>query len=423
MKERDAILEDLGRSYSPFHVVHNLVMRLQKAGFLPLNEKTSYSLLPGGCYYVTRNDSSLIAFALPKTGLSHTAFRFAAAHTDSPTFVLKPNPVLCKNGLVSWNVEPYGGMIDSSWLDRPLSFGGRVYYLDQNGDTKMTLVSPQEDVLYIPNVCIHFNRDINSGYAFNPAVDLIPLAGTGKDFSFSDYLLSLLPSDAASIVSFDLSLYNRDKPRLVGVAQEFLSSPRLDDLVSAYGVLQGFLTANPHFINVYCAFDNEEVGSLTMQGANGTFLRDTMHRLASALNLPYEETLARSFLLSVDNAHALHPNHPEYTDASSPVHLNGGIAVKYNAAQHYTSNARSVAFLNVVAKKNDIPLQVFTNRSDLRGGSTLGNLSNNQLSLCSVDIGIPQLAMHSANEFCGIKDVDSLVRLSAAYFCSEQEIL
>lgn len=423
MTEFDAVVEDLGRSYSPFHVVKNLSDRLKEAGYTALSEKEPYVLTPGGHYYVTRNDSSLIAFSLPEAKEEKTAFRFAAAHTDSPTFVIKPNPTLCKNNLISWNVEPYGGMIDSSWLDRPLSFGGRVYYLDQEGHTKMTLVAPEEDVLYIPNLCIHFNREINSGYAYNPAVDMIPLAGVGHDFSFSDYLLSLLPSGAKTILSFDLSLYNRDKPRIVGLHHEFLSSPRLDDLASLYSVLQGFLTAKPHFIDVYCAFDNEEVGSLTMQGANGTFLRDTLHRLCQALSLPYEESMARSFLLSVDNAHAFHPNHPEFSDASSPVYLNGGIAVKYNAAQHYTSNARSVAFLTNIAKNESIPLQSFTNRSDLRGGSTLGNLSNNQVSLCSVDIGIPQLAMHSANELCGVEDVSSMARLLRAYFSSNQELL
>ena len=423
MVEVDAVLEDLGHSYSPFHVVKNITERLKEAGYTALNEKEPYPLVLGGRYYVTRNDSSLIAFSLPETMNPGTAFRFAAAHTDSPTFVIKPNPTLCKNNMISWNVEPYGGMIDATWLDRPLSFGGRVYYEDKNGDTKMTLVAPQEDVLYIPNLCIHFNRNVNSGYAYNPAVDMIPLAGLGKDFSFSDYLLSLLPEDAKTILSFDLSLYNRDKPRLVGIHQEFLSSPRLDDLASTYSVLQGFIQAKPHYINVYCAFDNEEVGSLTRQGANGTFLTDTLHRLCEALALPYEETLARSFLLSVDNAHAIHPNHPEFSDASSPVYLNGGIAVKYNAAQHYTSNGRSVAFLTTIAKNANIPLQSFTNRSDLRGGSTLGNLSNNQVSLCSVDIGIPQLAMHSANELCGIKDVTAMVRLLEAYYTSAKELL
>lgn len=420
MEYSEKVIELLNKSYSPFHVVDNLKGCLEEKGFKELKEDTPFSLKEGGRYYVTRNGSALIAFEVPSS-LKNSAFRISASHTDSPTFKIKPTPVLKYKNLLSLNVEPYGGMIDSTWMDRPLSFAGRVFFLDENGEMKEKLLQIDEDLLMIPNLCIHFNRDINNGYKFNPAKDMIPLLGIDKDFDFNKYLLSKIEG-AKEILSFDLFLYNRDQARKVGLHKEFLSSPKLDDLSSTYSVLLGFLDANPTYFNIYCAFDNEEVGSLTKQGAYGTFLADTLKRIADSLSLPMEEMIARSLLVSVDNAHANHPNHPEVSDASTSVLLNEGIVIKYNANQTYTTDGLSAALLKNIVKEANIPFQDFTNRSDLRGGSTLGNLSNNQISINSVDIGIAQLAMHSSNELCGLKDVNRMSQLMKEFFSSKIEI-
>ena len=231
-----------------------------------------------------------------------------------------------------------------------------------------------------------------------------------------------MKGDVKEILSFDLFLYNRDKAKRVGLHQEFLSSPKLDDLSSTYSVLLGFLEAKPKYFNVYCAFDNEEVGSLTKQGAYGSFLRDTLKRIEKALDLPLEEMIARSLLISVDNAHANHPNYPEISDKTTNVLMNEGIVIKYNANQTYTSDAKSAALLKSIATGSSVKFQDFTNRSDLRGGSTLGNLSNNQISINSVDIGIAQLAMHSCNELCGVEDVEMMAKLAQAFFSSKVQV-
>lgn len=413
-------IELLNKSYSPFHVVDNLRNELLAEGYIELDEKKPFALKEGGNYFVIRNGSALIAFNVPSNP-KESSFRISASHTDSPSFKIKPNPVLNYENLVSLNVEPYGGMIDAPWLDRALSFAGRVFYYDNEGNLKQALLNIDQDLMVIPNLCIHFNRDVNNGYKFNPAKDMIPLFGIEKDFNFNEYLKGKL-NDAKEILSFDLFLYNRDQAKRVGLNGEFLLSPRLDDLASTYSVLLGFLDANPTYFNVYSAFDNEEVGSLTKQGAYGTFLADTLNRISKELDLNFEEMVAKSLLISVDNAHANHPNHPEISDKTTHVQLNGGVVIKYNANQTYTSDALSAATLKNIVKDANIKFQDFTNRSDLRGGSTLGNLSNNQISINSVDIGIAQLAMHSCNELCGAEDIETMSLLAKEFFSSKKEI-
>ena len=284
MNYLDKTIELLNKSYSPFHVVKNIKDELDKKGYIELKEDKEFSLEEGENYYVIRNGSAIIAFNVPHSPKT-SSFRISASHTDSPTFKIKPNPVINYKNIVSLNVEPYGGMIDAPWLDRPLSFAGRVFYLNKDGEMKSTLLNIDEDLLVIPNVCIHFNRNINNGYTFNPAKDMIPMLGIQKDFNFNEYLLKQI-EEAKEILSFDLFLYNRDQAKKVGLNKEFVSSPKLDDLGSTYSVLLGFLDASPKYFNIYCAFDNEEVGSLTKQGAYGTFLSDTLNRISTALDLP-----------------------------------------------------------------------------------------------------------------------------------------
>ena len=403
MNNLDKTLDLLKNSYSPFHVVDNLKQELIKAGFIELKETESYDLVSGKSYFVTRNDSSLIAFKLPSK-ITSVSFLISATHTDSPTFKVKPNPVIRFNNLLSLNVEPYGGMINSSWMDRPLSIAGRILYRSDDV-LRIKLINIDKDLLQIPNVCIHMNREVNSGYKFDASKDMIPLLGTitDKEFDFFEFL-----------------------KKEAGLNQEFISSPKLDDLMSTYSALLGFLETkidDADVIPLYAAFDNEEVGSLTRQGANSTFLKDTLTRITRNLNADYEASIASSFLLSIDNAHADHPNHPEYTDKTTKIELNKGVVIKYNANQSYTSDAYSSAIVKSLLKDLNLNYQELTNRSDLRGGSTLGNLSNSEVSLISCDIGLPQLAMHSANELAGSHDIDDLVKLTSYYFSHKVKVV
>lgn len=424
MNTTEHMLSLLSKSYSTFHVVENIKNELLENGFEQLNEKESYDLKLGKKYFVTRNDTSIIAFTLPTT-IKNYHLQISATHNDSPSFKIKPNPVKKVFNLLQLNTEPYGGGIYNTWMDKPLSIAGRVLLKKEN-KILTKLLNIDEDLLVIPNVCIHMNRSINSGYNYNPAVDMLPIMGEYKEgFDFNHFLLENLKEENAEILSYDLFLYNRQKPTIIGYNKDFLSSGREDDLTAAYTALEGFLKANTSsHINVYASFDNEEVGSLTKQGANSTFLRDNLERILLCLGAKkddFQKAMAQSMMLSIDNAHANHPNHPELSDKTTDVELNKGIVIKYNANQSYTSDAISSSVVKYLCKTNEIPYQEYTNRSDLRGGSTLGNLSESEVSITTVDIGIAQLAMHSSYETLGVKDLESMVKLTKAFFSSEIE--
>ena len=412
MESLDKLIELLNKSHSQFHVVYNIKNELLNAGFKEIKENEQFKLELGHNYFVTRNDSSIIAFKIPSE-IKDYHFQITAAHNDSPTFKLKQSPLFKVNNTYSLNVEPYGGMIMSTWLDRPLSIAGRVIVKTETGvETK--LIDVDKDLLVIPNVAIHMNREVNSGYKFNPAVDLLPLvSSTSKEITINDLL-----GIKNEILAHDLFLYNRDHSKVVGLEDEFLSSPRIDDLGSTYSCLLGLINSKNTTIDVLAAFDNEEVGSLTRQGANSTFLKDTLKRITKSLGYDCDthyQALAKSSLLSVDNAHAINPNHPEYSDKTK-VLLNEGVVIKYNANQSYTTDALSSSIVKTLLNNRGHKIQDFSNRSDLRGGSTLGNISNSEVSLVSADIGLPQLAMHSANELCGVKDIDDMVYLIKDYY-------
>lgn len=418
----------LSSSYSAFHAVKNIEGELISHGFERLDEKENYKLSCGGKYYVKRNDTSIIAFHIPKdVNLSSLRFLISATHNDSPTFKLKPQPILNVMNLMMLETEPYGGGIYSTWMDRPLTIAGRVMVLSDKGlESKLLYID--EDLLEIPNVAIHMNRNINSNASYNANVDMRPIFSMKKEnFSFDKYLLEKLGlGEDYQVVSHDLYLVNREHPTLLGAEKEFLGSGRLDDLSSAYSALFGFLDAeNKEAISVFASFDNEEVGSLTKQGANSTFLQETLRRIVLCLGGKgddYERTIASSMMLSIDNAHANHPNHLEYSSPTTKVVLNGGVVIKYNANQTYTSDAYSASLVKALMMKHHLSYQEYTNRSDLRGGSTLGNLSNAEVSLTCVDIGLPQLAMHSSYEILGVKDIDDMVTLCQAYFESDMDL-
>lgn len=414
---------------SAFHACAAICARLDAAGFARLAEGEAWRVLPGGRYYTTRNNSSVIAFTVGED-LSDYHFQVAAAHGDSPVFKVKAAPELCgPGGYLRLDVEAYGGMIDHTWLDRPLGVAGRALVRERGASgTRVVsrLVDTARDVALIPSVAIHLDRESGRSPQLNRAVDLCALfsAGDLSAGAFDRMVASELGVEPADVLARDLFLYNRQQPAVWGAAGEFVSAPKLDDLACAYAALEGFLAAgiNPAQVNVYACFDNEEVGSNTKQGAESTFLRDVLSRANAALGKSDEElarAVAASFLVSCDNAHACHPNHPEKHDEANRCWLNGGIVVKEAANQHYCTDAFSRAVFLAVLDAEGIPHQAFANRSDMAGGGTLGNLSNIQVSMHGVDVGLPQLAMHSCYETAGARDVALGARALEAFFAAD----
>lgn len=415
---------------SMFHTAAAIARRLDAAGFTRLNEGNAWTVAPGSRCYVVRNASSVIAFRVGEDALDSERFHFqlTAAHGDSPTFKVKHVPALDgPEGSLRLDVEAYGGMIDYTWFDRPLSLAGRV--LVQVGErVESRLVALEEPVAIIPSLAIHLDRGMNNSFAPNRATDLCPLVSAGA-LAVDD--IERLVAQAADVepgqvLARDLFLVNRQRPCVWGAAREFVSSPRLDDLMCAFTSFKAFLAAeNPSAVTVYCCFDNEEVGSNTKQGAMSTLLADVLQRLTASLGLTpelYRRAVAKSMLVSCDNAHAVHPNHPEKHDVQNGCRLNGGLVVKEAANQHYCTDAFSRAVFTAVCRRAGVPLQTFANRSDMAGGSTLGNLSNMQVSMHAVDVGCPQLAMHSAFETAGTRDVTLATRALQAFFEADVRI-
>lgn len=413
-------------SPTAYHAADATVKVLQEKGFTALHEAADWTLTPGGKYYVTRNRSSVLAFVLPQAGMR--PFRIVASHSDSPMLKLKPqaeSPLGEK--YLRLNVERYGGMVMSSWMDRPLSIAGRVL-VRQEGRILTRLVDLGRDAVLIPNQPIHFCRDINDGYKYNPQVDMLPLYGDGsaKGALMAEVARSagVTPED---IVGSDLFLYVRTPGCTWGADNSYFSSARIDDLECAFTSLMAFVDAPAEQqVNIYALFDNEEVGSSTKQGAASTFLRDTLTRMALALGTDdarLRALISRSMMVSADNAHALHPNHPEKFDAENRVYMNEGVVIKYNANQHYTTDGVSEALFSLVCQKAGVPVQRFANRSDLLGGSTLGHIANTQVSMNTVDIGLAQLAMHSAYETAGVKDVAYMVRALHTFYTIPMDVM
>lgn len=407
-------------SPSCFHTIATITSLLNEQGYTRLLESRKWNLTKGGRYYVTRNGSSVVAFNVGEDVCEDYSFQICASHSDSPTYKIKEHAMVDVRGkYTQLNTEGYGGMIASSWMDRPLSIAGRVMVKTEAG-MQVKLLDFDRDMVLIPNVAIHMNREINSGYTFNAAVDMLPLYGQGDKADIMDEVARELNVDKEAILGHDLYLYNRTAPSLWGNKQQYISCPKLDDLECAYTSLQGFVKGhNRRSVQVYACFDNEEVGSGTKQGADSTLLSDVLSRINQALGYD-EETLrcayAHSFMLSADNAHAMHPNHPEKSDAHNAVYMNEGVVIKFNANQKYTSDAISKGIFKEICNQADVPVQYFANRSDMAGGSTLGNISTSHVSIHSVDIGLAQLAMHSSYETAGTKDVEHMVNAVKAFY-------
>lgn len=418
----------LETSPTSFHAVENMAKRLEGQGFTRLNEGQSWQLEAKGRYFVTRNMSSLIAFKVP--GKAFTGFQIMSSHSDSPTFKLKENPEMeVEKHYVKLNVEKYGGMLCAPWFDRPLSIAGRLVV--REGDRLAAkLVNVDRDLVMIPNLAIHMNRLVNEGYAYNPQSDMLPLyGGQAAAGTLMETIARSAGVEKDSILGQDLYLYSRMKGCIWGADEEFFSCGRIDDLQCAFASLEGFLAGeHPDSVSVHAVLDNEEVGSTTKQGAASTFLQDTLKRLNSAMGRTEEQyltALASSFMISADNAHGVHPNHGDKADPTNRPYLNGGIVVKFNANQKYTTDAVSAAIFRSLCRRLEIPVQTFANRSDMAGGSTLGNISNTKVALNTVDIGLPQLAMHSPYETAGIRDTVYLIRAAREFFsaclCAETD--
>ena len=413
------LLDFIKKSPTAFHAVEEMQNRLTEKGFQVLSEKEHWKLVPGGNYVVTRNHSALIAFSIPEK--ESWKFHIIASHSDSPSFKIKENPeIVVEKKYVKLNVEKYGGMLMAPWFDRPLSIAGRVI-IRKDGKLEERLVNFDRDLVMIPNLAIHMNREANSGISYNAQKDMLPLFSMGgKDVSLQKLLGEQLGVDGKDILSHDLFLYDRMEGSIWGAEHEFASCGRLDDLQCAFASMEGFMRAKKEgCIAVHCVLDNEEVGSGTKQGAASTFLKDTLLRIHNGLGRTYEEylmTLADSFMISADNAHALHPNYADMTDPVNHPLLNEGIVIKYNANQKYCTDAVSAAFFKDLCDRAEVPYQTFVNRSDMAGGSTLGNISNTQVPMNTVDIGLPQLSMHSPYETAGVKDTSYFIKVAEEFF-------
>lgn len=409
----------LDESPTCYHAAANAKAALTAAGAVELRESEQWKLEKGTLYVVERGDSALVAFRVPE-GPFH-GFLMAAAHSDSPTFKVRETAEAASAGnTLRLSVEPYGGGVWRGWLDRPLSVAGRVVI--RQGDRLVSrLVNIDRDLLVIPGVAIHMDRSVNKGAELNPAVDLLPLLGCGKEpGAFRKLIAEAAGVREEHLLSTELFLYPRTKAVQTGLNGEFIVSPRLDDLQCVFGCLEGFLAAKPGgSLPMLAVFNNEEVGSNTRQGADSTFLTDVLERIAHGCGLDSEgwkAAVANSFMVSADNAHAIHPAHPEYADKGECPVLGGGIVIKYNANQRYTTDAVSGAVFQAICQEAGVPVQRYSNRADLPGGSTLGNISTAHLSVPTVDIGLPQLAMHSVCETAGAADTEHLVKAMTAYF-------
>lgn len=413
------LLRFLDDSPSSYHAVDNLGKELLANGYERLWESQTWQLAVGGKYFVVRGDSSLTAFRIPQR--EFRGFMLAAGHSDSPTFkVREAAEVTAAGNYTRLSVEPYGGIIMRSWMDRPLSVAGRVM-VQENGRICTRLVKIDRDLLVIPSVAIHMEQGVNKGTALHANTDMLPLfGGEGEPGRFYRLVAESagVPEDA--ILSAELFLYPRTPGVLVGAQEEFIASPRLDDLQCVFSCFRGFLAAqDSESIPVLCVFNNEEVGSSTRQGADSTFLTDVLRRISGALGQTeeaYRAALANSFLVSADNAHAVHPAHPEYADKNEYPVLNGGVVIKYNANQRYTTDALSGAVFRQICREAGVPVQRYSNRADMPGGSTLGNISSAHLSVPTVDIGLPQLAMHAAYEVAGVRDTEAFIKAMTVYF-------
>jgi aspartyl aminopeptidase len=402
-------------SPTAFHAVARVKEDLCKEGFVEIREEEKWNLQKGGKYFVTKNDSALTAFVVGTGEIEENGFKIIGAHTDSPSFRIKPAPeMIVDNTYIRLNTEVYGGPILNTWMDRPLGVAGRVTLRSENilyPETR--LVNINKPIMIIPNLAIHMNRDVNAGIELNKQKDTLPLLSmVNGELEKNNYLMSAIAKELSvelkQIIDFDLFLYEYEKGSIIGLNNEFISSSRLDDLAMVHAGIRALVRVEAvEATNVMVCFDNEEVGSSTKQGADSNMLVDILERITISLGKNREDflrSISKSFMISADNAHAVHPNSPEKNDPTSKNYMNKGPVIKINANQSYTTDSNSDAVYELVCEKAGVPVQKFVNRSDARGGSTIGPISSTHLNIRSVDMGSPTLAMHSIRELGGVID-------------------
>ena len=411
-------LSFLKTSYTAFHAANNICEILDENGFIKINESDKWNLKENGKYYFTRNSSSVIAFTIP-ANLDELSYNITAAHLDSPTFKLKPNFKMVKSKYEILNTEVYGGAIYNTWFDRPLNIAGRV--MVKNGNKIETkLFSFDKAICMIPNLPIHYNRDVNNGVSLNPQVDTLPIVSMNLEDDLLDLMAKKLNCKKDDILSFDLYLALLDRGCYAGINDEFIMAPQIDNLECSHTLIDALISSNnSKSVNVCALFDNEEIGSRTRQGAASTILSTALERIAISLNKSKEEylcSLANSFFVSADNAQGYNPAHPEKFDPTNDCHINGGIVIKNAARGSYTTDGASLAYFKMLCDLVGAKYQLNTNRSNIPGGSTLGAISLSSVSIPSIDIGLAQLAMHSAYETAGSYDIAELKKAIVKFY-------
>lgn len=418
MQDLDSLFSYIEASPAAPGAVAEAVRRLTDAGFAPLCETAPWQVTPGGKYYLTRNLTSLVAFRVPEG--TPTGAMIVAAHSDSPSYAVgTSSPERRDARYTRLSVEKYGGMLAATWMDRPLSVTGVITVCEEN-TLRQIPVTLDRDLLVIPSLAIHMDRQANDGASYRTSVEMQPLYGDEASPDLLHLLAEAAGVDPSDVVSTETWLYLREKPRTVGARGEYILSPRLDDLMCAWGGLTGLIDAEEtSAVQMFALFDNEEVGSASYQGAGSDLLSGTLDRLAAALGMDEDARrtmIARSFLVSADNAHAVHPNHPEKADPLYAPRMNGGVVIKHNANRRYVTDAFSEGVFREICRRAGVPTQDYRNHPDIPGGSTLGCISNAQLSLHAVDIGMAQLAMHASCETAGALDATYLRQAVTAFY-------
>jgi aspartyl aminopeptidase len=404
------LLGFLDASPTPFHATQNMAGMFENAGFIKLSEVETWNLEEGKKYYVTRNDSSIIAFTYPK----NKNYLMVGSHTDSPNLKLKPNPVIKEHGVVKFGVESYGGLLLNPWFDRDLSLAGRVNYLNHQGELKSQLIDVKKKIAIIPSLAIHLDKNANQERTVNKQTDLCPILTSNDDFEFDMFLRWQLESvgiqNIKEVYASELSFYDTQKASYVGLHDDFIASARLDNLLSCYVGMLSICSVDENKPMLFIASDHEEVGSASTSGAAGTFLENTLRRMFPNYET-YVQMIRSSLMISADNAHAIHPNFPSKHDSNHAPHINKGVVIKVNANQRYASNTQTIAAFMKVAQELGKPIQQFVTRSDMGCGSTIGPITATRIGINTLDLGLPTYAMHSIRELAGRDDAYSLYKI------------
>ncbi len=422
MSYAQSLLKFIDSSSTSFHAVENLKNELLEQHYQELKEEESWSLEKGRKYFVTRAEGSIIIFKTPKKWTNNYAFNIVGAHTDSPCLKIKNNPISTKEGYQLLNVEIYGGVLLTSWFDKDLCFGGRLIIENENGQLEQKIVKIDKR-LRIPRLAIHLDREVNKlGFAPNPEEHMFPVIGLNKDMSFEDWI-KLETGLSGTILSWDLFLFDAEKSSLGGINNEFIFAPRLDNLASVHASFEALKLSEPenNKIQMVAYFQHEEIGSESQNGASSNFLEVTLKRIHNAISTNeenYFQTIASSFFISADMAHAVHPNYSEKHDKNHKPHIDAGPVIKSNANMRYATDAFSVAKFKQWCKKAEVPFQDFCSRNDIGCGSTIGPMTSAKIGIPTIDVGNPMLSMHSIREMCGVKDHDFIIKVFAEFYKS-----